>query len=87
MGILEEKSVIQSVWILTYAINEYNQEDDDYFLAVFPKKPTHQQLTKLGIEQNQLHHVLNGGGRKKVEHKWYYLNEHKLIDELSESEE
>ncbi len=65
------------VWILTREINQYDQ-DGEYFVAVFGQKPTHQELTALGVPQNRLRHVLNGGGRKDAENEWFFLRSHKI---------
>ena len=61
-----------TVWILTRECNEYDQQGE-YFVAVFGDKPTHQQLTELGIPTNRLHHTLNGGGRVGNDYEWYHL--------------
>jgi hypothetical protein len=63
-----------SVWVLTEEYNDYDQHGE-YFVAVFSEKPTHQQLTEHGVPQNQLRHVLNGGGRVDDEDQWFYLRE------------
>lgn len=60
------------VWILTYEVNAYDQYGE-YFQAVFANKPTHEQLTKHGVPQHALRHVLNGGGRIKFEDEWWIL--------------
>ena len=66
------------VWVLTREINAYEQEGA-YFEKVWLDKPTHQQLTELGIPTNRLRHVLNGGGgRVKWENEWYWLREYNL---------
>jgi len=67
-----------SVWILTYYVNDYNQYGE-YFLAVFPSKPTFNQLADLGVPRiAHVRHVLKGGGRMGTENKWYLLREHNL---------
>ncbi len=63
-----------SIWILTRAINEYDQ-DGEYFVDAWDKKPTHQTLTLSGVPQNRLRHVLNGGGRVEFEYEWFFLRE------------
>lgn len=63
-----------SIWILTRAINEYDQ-DGEYFVDAWDKKPTHQMLTLSGVPQNRLRHVLNGGGRVEFEYEWFFLRE------------
>jgi len=68
---------VSSVWILTSELNAYDQYGE-YFLAVFGEKPHHKKLTELGVPQNRLRHVLNGGGRVGYEDSWFYLREHDL---------
>lgn len=75
----------KKVWVLTYEINDYNQEGE-YFLAAFDGKPTHKRLAEAltgarampgdimdGIAF--LEHLLAGGGRRGVEDTWYNLSE------------
>lgn len=75
----------RTVWILTYEINDYNQEGE-YFLAAFDKKPDHQKLAQaLRGQQNNpsdimsalalIEHILKGGGRRGAENHWYGLQE------------
>jgi len=66
----------KSIWILTREINQYDQ-DGEYFVGAWNKKPTHQQLTELGVPQDRLHIVLDGGGRVYPEEEWFYLKEQK----------
>lgn len=61
------------MWVITFAVNEYNQEGD-YFDMVFDYKPTKEELNKLGYDGEYL---LKGGGRKDNEYMWYYLSEMK----------
>lgn len=63
------------VWILTREVNEYNQEGA-YFIAVFGVKPSHNELSDLGVPRNRLRHVLNGGGRVFNDEEWYELSSH-----------
>lgn len=63
-----------SVWVLTRELNEYDQFGE-YFVAVFPEKPHHSQLTANGVEQEKLKHTLNGGGRVGTEYEWFHLRE------------
>ena len=63
-----------SIWILTREINEYDQAGE-YFVDAWNEKPTHQTLTLLGVPQNRLRHVLNGGGRVEYEYEWFFLRE------------
>lgn len=68
---------MNTVWILTKEINQYDQEGE-YFVAVFKDKPHHTQLTSHGVPQNRLRHVLNGGGRVDAEYEWFFLREESL---------
>lgn len=63
-----------SIWVLTREINEYKQ-DGEYFVDAWNTKPTHQMLSALGVSQNRLRHILNGGGRVGYENEWFYLKE------------
>ena len=63
-----------SIWILTREINGFDQEGE-YFVDAWNEKPTPQTLTLLGVPQNRLRHVLNGGGRVKYEYEWFFLRE------------
>ena len=62
------------VWLLTKECNDYNQYGE-YFVAVFAKKPTSQQLSKLDIHEELLEHVLAGGGRVGDEFEWFNLEQ------------
>lgn len=59
------------MWVITFAVNEYNQQGH-YIDRVFDHKPTKEELKKFGYDSE---HLLNGGGRKGHEHKWFYLTE------------
>lgn len=68
-------------WILTSEYNEYDQQGD-YFEAWFHHQPTKEDIAGVlsayypfGIPEGLCRHVLNGGGRQDVEHKWYILQE------------
>jgi hypothetical protein len=63
-----------SIWVLTREINQYDQ-DGEYFVGAWNQKPTHQMLTELGVPQNRLRKVLDGGGRVYPEEEWFYLKE------------
>lgn len=63
------------VWVLTYEVNEYDQEGD-YFLGVFADKPTKEQMIGAGVifDRDQTYeHILSGGGRVNIENRWYLL--------------
>lgn len=67
----------KAVWVLTEEHNAYDQYGE-YFLAVFASIPHHSELTKYGVPQNRLRHVLNGGGRVKWENNWFHLRRHEI---------
>lgn len=63
------------MWLLTRAINEYNQ-DGEYFESAWINKPTEEQLSKFfGKDESLIEHLLMGGGRIESENVWYYLTE------------
>jgi len=66
---------MSEVYILTSEVNAYDQYGE-YFCAVFLEKPSLFQLKKLLGEhwpEEQINHILNGGGRVKSENYWYNL--------------
>lgn len=71
------------MWILTYEINEYNQ-DGAYFLGAFKTKPDIDELYELVHQLENGHtneyklceHILTGGGRQCHEYRWYQLFEY-----------
>ena len=68
---------MSTVWILTYEVNEYDQEGE-YFLEVFGNKPTEEQLRGMLPNDVDVQHVLNGGGRVLYEYKWFHLRKELL---------
>lgn len=62
------------MWIITRAINQYNQEGD-YFETAYENKPTLEDLVKFFGDEELANHVLNGGGRRGFEYEWYFLTE------------
>jgi len=64
----------RTVWLLTRAINAYDQEGD-YFVAVFSAKPSAVALQAHGVSASAVEHVLRGGGREKFEEEWFRLEE------------
>ncbi len=71
-------------WILTFEVNQYEQEGA-YYLKVFKEKPSKGQvaevLNRLGhgeFGDEYLDHVLSGGGRKEYEDIWFNLFAQKL---------
>jgi hypothetical protein len=69
---------MKSVWVLTCEHNEYNQHAE-YFIKVFDKFPTVDQLLSLDVPRNRLRHVMNGGGRVGAEDEWFYLQERNFV--------
>lgn len=65
------------IWILTFELNEYYQEGE-YFVHAWNHKPSADELKDyiedyfVGDPQD-LNHILNGGGRRGTEDKWYHL--------------
>lgn len=68
---------MNSVWILTSEVNDYNQHGA-YFEKVFPNKPSKEDLKEFSNDDRELEHILKGGGRRYSEESWYYLTEHKF---------
>lgn len=67
------------VWVLTYEVNEYNQYGE-YFIEMWTDKPSKEALEKYvsgyrWSSDDDLEHLLNGGGRRGYEDDWYYLIE------------
>lgn len=74
----------KGVWVLTRKINAYEQ-DGEYFVAVWGKKPTLEQLARhFGYLRDAqtvidyqalafLIHVEKGGGRQAIEYEWFNL--------------
>jgi ubiquinone/menaquinone biosynthesis C-methylase UbiE len=62
------------MWIITRAINQYDQ-DGDYFETAYENKPTLDELLKFFRDEELAKHVLNGGGRRDFEGSWYFLTE------------
>ena len=73
------------VWVLTTEHNEYDQHGE-YFCAVWPEKPTVEQLAEHSQYNTSasvsggvmgalsfLLHLKNGGGRRRTEQQWYHL--------------
>lgn len=62
------------IYIVTRAINQYDQ-DGHYFVAAFTEKPTVNQLKKaIGCSKQYATWLLEtNGGRKDIEYEWYYI--------------
>lgn len=73
------------MWVLTRAINEYDQ-DGDYFESAWIKKPNIEQLIWFGFEKDYALHLLNNdGGRIEYEHTWWFLTELKEGEQYKHS--
>jgi hypothetical protein len=77
MELYREDFAMTSVWVLTSEYNDQGQYGQ-YFEAVFLQKPTGERLLDLGVDKEDLDHVLAGGGRRGDDYVWWYLTEHKL---------
>lgn len=62
------------IWIITRDINQYYQEGS-YFISAFTKKPTVEDIVKLGLNESWAQHIEEGGGRFGYEDEWYTLTE------------
>jgi hypothetical protein len=74
IAIADAERQANSIWVLTEEVSDYDQYGE-YFVGAWNKKPTHQMLSALGVPQNRLRHVLNGGGRVGYEGAWFFLKE------------
>ena len=65
-----------TAWILTTEYNSYDQFGE-YFVAWWKDKPSLEELGEVlkGLNNNELLHVLQGGGREELESMWYNLVE------------
>lgn len=68
------------VWVLTFAVNEYDQQGE-YFEAVYGQKPTVEQLLLVdGINTPTAQRLCAGEiGRWKTEYQWWYLRETEIL--------
>lgn len=62
-----------TIYVLVYHINQYDQQDEGYFLDCWIEKPTQKQLVDAGVAPDKVAHVLNGGGRIEFEDIWWEL--------------
>lgn len=67
-----------TVWVLTKEVNAYDQYGE-YFVDLFPARPTYLALTAAGVPVNRVRHVMNGGGRKGIEDEWFHLHAYLLM--------
>ena len=66
---------MSTVFVLTREINQYDQ-DGEYFVAVFAKKPTREQLLAHGVSEKYVEHTLMFGGRSAdYEYEWFHIRE------------
>lgn len=72
---------MNSVWVLTSEVNDYNQYGE-YFEAVFKDKPTLEQLKELGLPENYAQSCLDDGGERLLPTTgadvWWHLREEEL---------
>ena len=79
------KNGTNGAWVLTYEHNDYDQHGE-YFAAVWPAKPTVEQLVAYFGYDNPssgtpsvmgalafILHLHGGGGRQGLEEMWYNL--------------
>lgn len=61
------------VYVLTRAINQYDQ-DGEYFECVFGAKPSYEQLIKAGVSRENAEYMVEGNdGRIGYQDEWWYL--------------
>ena len=67
---------MNKLWIVTRAINAYDQEGD-YFVAAYIDKPDFHQLKKLLPKETDVTvgKLARGGGKHCGDNEWYYLTE------------
>jgi hypothetical protein len=76
---IEDNNMVNHVWVLTRAINQYDQ-DGDYFVAAFGNYPTKEDLIKVTkCSEEYIQHILEKGGRKHKENEWYYLTKIRYV--------
>jgi len=64
------------MYIITRHINEYNQEPEWYFVAVYINKPTFKDIkTTLNCSDEVAWRLTRWWWRKNVEYEWYELIE------------
>jgi len=65
-----------TLWIVTRAINDYNQYGE-YFVCAFITKPTFKELKNLLPCESDatIGKLTRGGGRQSIEDEWYFLTE------------
>ena len=68
-----------TVWQLTFEVNEYDQQGK-YAWLIFKDKPTREKLQEFHFDEGDIDHLLNkGGGRQGSENTWYWLEEVELL--------
>ena len=60
------------LWVLTETYNDYNQHGD-YYINAWNHLPTPAELMEHGVREQEVDHVLAGGGRVACEDAWYNL--------------
>lgn len=64
-----------TIWVLLESYNDYDRRGD-YFVTAWTRKPNADQLRKYVNEDNfeeEVAHLLAGGGRVNYEDGWYTL--------------
>ena len=75
------------MWVVTRAINQYDQ-DGDYLVCVFENKPTFKDLKKALPNESDVtigKLLTRGGGRQEYEGEWYFLTEVKSGEKYEHS--
>mgnify|MGYP001172766795 FL=1 len=64
------------MWVVTKAVNDYNQYGD-YLVCVFYSKPSFHDLKKVLPNESDvtIGKLTRGGGKQDIENEWYYLTE------------
>ena len=76
-----------SIWVVLKEVNQYDQEDEGYFMGAFANKPSVEDLAALDLRMDPwwadpttcLEHIAQGGGRRSIEDVWYTLTEVPLL--------
>ena len=74
--VVRKNKDMQTRWIVTREINEYDQ-DGEYFVGVFDDKPVFKELSDMLPEENNttIGKLTRGGGRQGTEREWFHLTE------------
>jgi hypothetical protein len=72
-----------TVWLLQASFNDYDQHGA-YTHAVFAKRPTLEELTKVLNDEGRAADVLADRGRRNYEYMWYNLRQVTFGEAISE---